>query len=59
MFAVTSRKERPTHPDNIDIPEDLWALWERCWAYSAEDRPDIETVFATLLHSCGGRYEKF
>ena len=40
--------KRPSRPIHPKLTDSLWELTERCWATSAEDRPEMEEVVEAL-----------
>jgi len=40
--------KRPKRPDHPNLTDTLWELAERCWAETAQDRPEMKEVIETL-----------
>lgn len=51
VVAKISNKERPPRPAGSTLPDDVWALMQRCWEQEPESRPEMGAVLRDLAPS--------
>ncbi|KZT31563.1 kinase-like protein [Sistotremastrum suecicum HHB10207 ss-3] len=47
---VANEDRRPERPDNAEITDEIWSLWEMCWQTDPSVRPEMLEVLEVVKH---------